>query len=107
MIAKELQQPVTYIIPFLPEDYMELNRLLAAAAVSPPFCRLLLKDPESAIQRGYEDEVFHLRDIEYSLLLSIRADSLADLAQQLLQAFNERLPFQYSYPARLSDVTVT
>ncbi len=71
-------------------NHLEICRLLAAAVVSPSFCRLLLEQPEAALCSGYQGEKFFLSELESSLFLSIRADSLAALSTQLVQVFGEQ-----------------
>lgn len=61
----------------------ELSRIFAAAVVSRQFCQMLLHDPHHALQTGYLGETFKLSDEERDLLMSIRAESLADLARQM------------------------
>ncbi len=70
---------------------MELCRMFAAAVVNQNFRHLLLTDPELALQNGYQGETFGLANDERSLLLSIRADSLADLASQLLRTLERQI----------------
>jgi hypothetical protein len=82
----ERQNPVTLMVPPTEEDHLEISRLLAAATVNPSFCHTLLVDPKRAIEDGYFGETFHLSDAGRYLLLFIHADSLADLARQILQA---------------------
>jgi len=65
------------------DDRSSLSRLLSAAVVSRQFRDLLLRDPQTALQRGFQGEVFSLTSEEQNLLISIRAESLADLAGQL------------------------
>jgi hypothetical protein len=71
---------------------LELSRLLAAAVVNPKFCHLLLEDPELALETGFQGETFSFTDEERDLVKSIRADSLAGLASQLVRTFNEHIP---------------
>jgi hypothetical protein len=85
--TKELQFPVSLMVSPSLEDHLELFRLLAAATVSPPFCQQLLIDPKQAIENGYQGETFLLSEAERYLLLFIHADSLAELARQIAQAF--------------------
>lgn len=73
------------------DSRLELNRLLAAAVVNYQFRSLLLSDPETALRDGYQGTPFLLADEHRALLLSIRADSLQDLAQKLLVLFDEQL----------------
>ncbi len=68
------------------EDYNGIHRLLAAAVVSRDFRDLLLSNPEEALREGFQGEAFALSDAERLLLLSIRADSLADFALQVSRA---------------------
>ncbi|MBE3068157.1 MAG: hypothetical protein IMZ73_12155 [Chloroflexi bacterium] len=85
--TKELQRPVSMMVSPSLEDNHELSRMLAAAVVSPKFCDLLLVDPKRAIENGYQGETFLLSDAARYLLLFIHADSLAELARQICQAF--------------------
>lgn len=72
------------------DSRLELNRLLATAVVNHQFRSRLLNDPEVALRDGYLGIPFSLADEERDLLLSIHADSLQDLAQQLLVSFSEQ-----------------
>lgn len=63
-----------------------LSRIFAAAVVSRQFCQMLLHDPQHALQTGYLGETFKLSDEERDLLVSIRAESLADFARQVQMA---------------------
>jgi len=60
-----------------------LSRVFAAAVVNRQFCDMLLQDPSIALQKGYLGEAFSLSKEEKDLIVSIRADSLADLARQV------------------------
>lgn len=60
-----------------------LSRVFAAAVVNRQFCEMLLKNPREALQKGYLGEMFILTPEEVSLIASIRADSLSDLARQV------------------------
>jgi hypothetical protein len=66
-----------------PSSKNELSRLLTAAVVNRGFCKLLLTNPASALERGYNGESFRLGREERDLILSIRAKSLAEFAMQL------------------------
>jgi hypothetical protein len=81
-------------------NHLELSRLMAAATVNPVFARLLLDDPEAALKQGYQDEIFLFSEEECALLLSIRADSLAHLAQILVCTLNESEHIRVHYPAQ-------
>ncbi len=63
---------------------MGLSALFAAAVVNREFRNLLLRDPKTALKNGYLGEQFYLSNEEQRRLTSIRAESLADLAQQLM-----------------------
>lgn len=63
-----------------------LTRVFAAAVVSRQFCKMLLSDPITALQNGYLGETFKLNNEENDLLISIHAESLADLARQVNNA---------------------
>lgn len=61
----------------------EISRLLTAAVVNQRFCNLLLSNPASALDSGYNGETFSLASEEKDLILSIQANSLSDFARQL------------------------
>lgn len=60
-----------------------ISKVFAAAVVNGQFRSTLLQDPQIAIQSGYLGETFSLSKEEQDLIVSIRADSLADLAKQV------------------------
>lgn len=60
-----------------------LSRVFAAAVVNQNFCDTLLHDPCVALQNGYLGETFSLSKEEQDLVVSIRANSLSDLAKQV------------------------
>ena len=68
-----------------------LSRVFAAAVVSRQFCDMLLHDPQEALHVGYLGETFSLSKEEQDLIVSIRADTLAELAKQV----NRSLGNQY------------
>lgn len=91
MIAPLTYQHQTHIKPMKVAPVMTsnansngLSRVFAAAVVSRQFCQMLLDDPRMALQHGYLGETFKLSDRERDLLISIRAESLSDLARQLV-----------------------
>lgn len=92
--------PVCLVVRKSSEDRLELSRLMAAATVNPAFARLLLDDPETALRQGYQDETFLLSEEERALILSIRADSLPQLAQVLLRTLDQAGPVHMHYPAQ-------
>lgn len=65
-----------------------LNKLFAAAVVNNQFCQMLLDQPEIALQQGYFGETFDLSLDEQALIVSIRAKSLPELAQQVIKVLN-------------------
>jgi len=69
-----------------PGNSSELSRVFAAAVVSQQFCDTLLQNPNEALQGGYQGDAFLLSREEQDLIVSIRADSLSDLAKQVNRA---------------------
>ncbi|MEP7135289.1 MAG: hypothetical protein ABI904_10190 [Chloroflexota bacterium] len=63
-----------------------LHRLFAAAIVSDQFRETLLSKPDEALANGYLGQTFMLTDQEQTLIKSIRADTLTDLAQKVNRA---------------------
>jgi hypothetical protein len=63
-----------------------LHRLFAAAIVSNQFRETLLSKPEEALTKGYLGQTFMLTDQERTLIKSIQADTLTDLAQKINRA---------------------
>jgi hypothetical protein len=96
LTTTELQYSVPLVDSPSMEDHQELSRLLTAAIVNPSFCQLLLVDPKQAIENGYQGETFLLSDATRYILMLIRADSLVELAQQIVQAFGMGLQKQSS-----------
>ena len=60
-----------------------LPRLFAAAVVNDQFREILLRRPEEALANGYLGQPFLLTDQEKTLIKSIQADTLTDLAQKV------------------------
>jgi hypothetical protein len=60
-----------------------ISRVFAAAVVNQQFRDKLLQDPNTALQNGYLGETFSLSKEEQDLIVSIRANSLSDLAKQV------------------------
>jgi hypothetical protein len=71
-----------------PKTNTGLNKLFAAAVVNDQFCQLLLDQPEIALQQGYFGDTFDLSLEEQALIVSIRAKSLPELAQQVIKVLN-------------------
>jgi len=63
-----------------------LHRLFAAAIVSNQFRARLLSKPEEALATGYLGQTFILTDQEKTIIKSIQADTLTDLAQKVNRA---------------------
>ncbi len=67
------------------EPHAGLSGLFAAAVVSQSFREMLLSDPEGALRQGYLGKGFGLSQADASLIVSLNAKSLADLAKQVVQ----------------------
>ena len=65
-----------------------LPRLFAAAVVNRQFREALLREPHAALRNGYPGQIDPLSQEEKDLILSIHANSLPELAQQVNQALN-------------------
>ncbi len=65
-----------------------ISRVFAAAVVNRQFCSMLLQDPQIALQKGYLGETFPLSKEEQDLIISIRANSLSDLAKQVSRSLS-------------------
>jgi hypothetical protein len=70
--------------PDVSPDSRALNGLICAAVVNQKFHDLLLGDPTTALQTGFNGEQFLLTAEEQELVLSIQAASLADFAAQVI-----------------------
>jgi len=69
-----------------PQDHHSgLSDLFTAAVVSKSFCEMLLRDPQEALRQGYLGKDFGLSQADASLIVSLNATSLADLAKQVVQ----------------------
>jgi len=98
--------PVSLVLPDVPDDHLEVCRLLAAATVNPSFCRLLLEEPELALRSGYHGESFLLTTEERDLILSIGADSLDGLAWQVYRALGQRTPVTATHASDAMELIV-
>ena len=76
-------QQFSYPHMTISKRHNDLNYLFAAAVVSRQFRKMLLEDPESALQRGYLGEQFELSREEHDRIISSRVTSLADLARKI------------------------
>lgn len=90
MLTSLTYQPTFQVNATPMSNSCELSRVFAAAVVNRQFCELLLQDPYVALQKGYLGETFSLCNEEHDLLVSIRAESLADLAKQLNRALRNQ-----------------
>ena len=102
--TKIFNPPIALFPRSLSDGRLELSRLMAAAVVNPQFCHLLLNNPELALKNGFQGEDFLFTEEEVDFILSIRADSLADLANQLVQTFNEHQVVQVNHPVQPTSV---
>ena len=67
-----------------PQDgHAGLSGVFAAAVVNQNFRETLLKDPERALRQGYLGKTFALSHEDASLIISLSAKSLTELAQQV------------------------
>jgi hypothetical protein len=96
--------PISLFSRGLSNNNLEVSRLLAAAVINPEFCQLLLDNPELAMDNGFQGENFLFTEGERDLILSIRADSLADLARQLARTSNGHQPIQFKNPVQPTTV---
>ena len=69
-----------------PNNSSQLSRVFAAAIINHQFCDTLLQNPIQALRNGYLGESFSLSKEEQDLIVSIRAESLSDLAKQVNRA---------------------
>ncbi len=63
------------------KPYSELERLVAAGAISETFRQQLLSDPQRALEMGYLGEPFHLTKEEMAFLREVRARDFQEFAQ--------------------------
>jgi len=66
------------------DSHPGLSSVFAAAVVNQNFREMLLKEPEKAIKQGYLGKSFSLSEEDASLLVSLNAKSLKDLAKQVV-----------------------
>jgi hypothetical protein len=71
------------------EHHSGLNSLFAAAVVSQSFRETLLRDPEKALKQGYLGKGFGLSQADASLIVSLNAKSLPDLAKQVVKTLGQ------------------
>jgi hypothetical protein len=80
------QNTLTMNLPSKSNISHGLSRVFSAAVVNRQFCDLLLEDPCIALKKGYLGESFSLSMEEQDLIISIRANSLADLAKKVTRS---------------------
>lgn len=67
-----------------------ITHLLSVALVSKKFRRLLLTDPERALDEGHRGELFHLTPADRKRILMNHTRSLEELAAKLILATDEQ-----------------
>ncbi len=77
------QNTLTMSLTSRSNNSSSISRVFAAAVVNQQFRDMLLQDPNTALQNGYLGETFSLSKEEQDLIVSIRANSLSDLAKQV------------------------
>ncbi len=70
-------------------DHPGVSAVFAAAVVSQSFRSLLLRDPEAALRQGYMGKRFALSAEDASLIVSLNAATLGDLAKQVVQTLGQ------------------
>jgi hypothetical protein len=90
MYTKPLVQP-SVVTSELSKDMTSINRLLAAAAISPRFRARLLTDPGQALRAGFGGEHFPISQHTRDKLISIQADTLPDFVRKLDEKLSYRL----------------
>ncbi len=71
------------------DSHPGLSSLFAAAVVNQGFREMLINDPEEALQQGYLGKGFGLSPEDASLIVSLNAKSLTDLAKQVVQTLGK------------------
>jgi hypothetical protein len=92
MVALEPTTIKYHTLPYAPrirESVAEMSRLINAALVDKSFCGRLLSEPASAIENGYNGEIFRLSSLETEFVFSVKADSLTDFAIRWLKFSND------------------
>ena len=64
------------------EDEAEMGRLINAALVDQEFCDLLLRVPSAALEKGFNGRAFLLSARERQFVLTVKATSLINFAEQ-------------------------
>ncbi len=66
----------------------EISYLLSAAIVSKKFAKMLLQDPEIALEKGYQGRKFNVSAKEREVIMAIRAATLQEFAAGLIGQFS-------------------
>jgi len=103
LTTQTYESPISLAFQDPLEKHLEICRLLAAAVVNPGFCQMLLTRPELALEHGYQGESFSLDEQERALVVSVRADSLADLARQIGRALGGQPGILAKHPVPVDD----
>ena len=82
------QKTLTINLTSRSNNSSSISRVFAAAVVNQQFRNMLLQDPNRALQNGYLGETFSLSKEEQDLIVSIRANSLSDLAKQVTRSLS-------------------
>ena len=82
------QKTLTMNLTSRSNNSSSISRVFAAAVVNQQFRNMLLQDPNRALQNGYLGETFSLSKEEQDLIVSIRANSLSDLAKQVTRSLS-------------------
>jgi hypothetical protein len=101
--TKPFRTSIAVLVRTLFDDRCEISRLLAAAAISQKFCDLLLNDPALALETGFQGESFSFSEEERNFIVSVRADSLADLAGQLALTFDDCINIGMKAPVQTPE----
>ena len=71
------------------DSHPGLSSVFAAAVVNQNFREMLLKEPEKALKQGYLGKRFALSQADASLIVSLNAKSLSDLADQVVRSIDD------------------
>ncbi len=104
MQTETIHSTVSLVLRGSAVNRLELSRLMAAAVINQEFCQLLLQDPGLALCNGFQGETFLFTKEERDLILSIRADSLPELADQLIRSMIEHTPIQTTHPIQPAEI---
>jgi len=86
LLTLDTYQPQPLVLGKSTPPRTGLQRLFAAAIINHQFRETLLKKPEDALLAGYLGQTFSLTDQERTIIKSIRAETITDLAQKVNRA---------------------